>query len=188
MAVKTYNGPVRGGHSPWGPIQGVTLMAEGIWSIDTASHGGIKLSPKRNRLIPEYMRQKGGWYEEDCDWCIPVVVFKDELARDYEQAVETFKNWRPGMYERFFGVQLKEGESFIRDQEINDLRNFNNFVVKAAWGDWHEGVYDGFVAVAARKESTGEERFFLVPQDEYRARDHKFVIDPSRHAEIPPIR
>lgn len=60
--------------TPWGPPQDVEIIAPGIVRIDTAGHGGVWLSPERNKHVPLRVRrgtfcQNGldGWYEEDCD-------------------------------------------------------------------------------------------------------------------------
>jgi uncharacterized protein DUF7007 len=76
-AVSSFKRPVEGGWSPWGTIDGVTELADGIWSISTPHHGGIRLSPARNRRIPRVVRSYGGWYEEDSAWAIPFVAFGD---------------------------------------------------------------------------------------------------------------
>lgn len=33
---------------------------------------------------------------------------------------ETMRNWHPDLYERFYGVQLQPGESYIRDEARRD--------------------------------------------------------------------
>lgn len=74
--------------TPWGQSQGVDVIAPGIEFVSTASHGGIRLSKQRNNQIPMWLKHltfneqgKSGWYEEDCDWCIPVIVFAREAGR-----------------------------------------------------------------------------------------------------------
>jgi len=74
--------------TPWGQSQGVDVIAPGIEFVSTASHGGIRLSGQRNNQNPMWLKQltfneqgKTGWYEEDCDWCIPVIVFSREAGR-----------------------------------------------------------------------------------------------------------
>lgn len=66
-----------GSRSPWGPVQHVTNLAPGAWSVETAGHGGIKLDGARNRKVPAAARSKGGWYEEDCEWAIAAYVHED---------------------------------------------------------------------------------------------------------------
>jgi hypothetical protein len=50
--------------SPWGEVEHVTQLADGIWQIDTASHGGIFLSDQRMAEMPVERRKtkysKGG--------------------------------------------------------------------------------------------------------------------------------
>ena len=59
-------------HSPWGAVQHGERLVDGVFFVSTAGHGGIKLSQARNALIPDVFRREGGWYEEDCDWAIPM--------------------------------------------------------------------------------------------------------------------
>jgi hypothetical protein len=82
--------PTVGSSSPWGPIQTVTDLGPDAVAVTTASHGGISVSLKALARIPEPLRQTAysgdGWYEEDCDWCIPYVAlsldaFEPEAAR-----------------------------------------------------------------------------------------------------------
>ena len=39
-------------HTPWGPPQDIEELAEGVWRVSTASHGGLKLSRERWAEIP----------------------------------------------------------------------------------------------------------------------------------------
>lgn len=87
-------------HTPWGVPQGAPeVLAPGIVSYETASHGGIWLDPEHNAKVPQAWRDAsfgglaaGGWYEEDCDWCIPALVFPAAFSADMvAQALQTFK-------------------------------------------------------------------------------------------------
>lgn len=89
--------------TPWGPADSVQTLAPGIISYSTPSHGGIELSPERNRLIPEAIKaatfkQLGqkGWYEEDCDWAIVAHYFP-----------EAFHSWDLPIAESMFEVWCK---------------------------------------------------------------------------------
>lgn len=69
-------------HTPWGQSQHATMYAPGIVFHETASHGGFKLRPDVNALIPKVFRvasfnEQGmaGWYEEDCDGSLVVYFF-----------------------------------------------------------------------------------------------------------------
>ena len=53
--------------SPWGSVQDRWTLAEGITRVETASHGGIKLSAARLAEMPEDERTVDGWYEEDAE-------------------------------------------------------------------------------------------------------------------------
>ena len=122
--------PHIGMSTPWGRAQHIKRIAKGIFSVSTPSHGGIKLSRERNGKVPDYMREPGGWYEEDCDWCIPFLVFTaDILAERDEYAlkniaegapIRTLRNWRPEAFEKFFGTELAPGESYIKDERAKN--------------------------------------------------------------------
>lgn len=77
--------PVEGGRSPWGSIQSVEEIAEGIVSVTTAGHGGIWLAPALEAKVPAGLRAlarqyaPSQWYEEDCDAYIVGFVFADKL-------------------------------------------------------------------------------------------------------------
>ncbi|MBT3812433.1 MAG: hypothetical protein HON51_05605 [Gammaproteobacteria bacterium] len=69
-------------HTPWGISQNIETISRGIQFVDTTGHGGVKVSDELNKKIPNWVREGtfgklglDGWYEEDCDWCIPVIVF-----------------------------------------------------------------------------------------------------------------
>jgi hypothetical protein len=181
--------------SPWGAIQDKRELAPGIWSVSTAGHGGIKLSCERNAAVPDYMRNEGGWYEEDCEWAKAAVVHPIGFQRvvkieakpgrtEFEYAMETFRNWHPNQYERFTGVPLEKGQSIIRDEQLFKLENENNFVVTAAWGDWAHWVPEGKVGVVAKRDSDKAEKWFLVDGALYKNERGNFVIDLTRDTEI----
>lgn len=88
--------------SIWGAIQSATELAPGIWSVSTASHGGLIISEERFNAMPAALRdietfnQGAGVpvYEEDCDWCIPVLAWPTQFdAAMVLQAKRTFRGW-----------------------------------------------------------------------------------------------
>jgi hypothetical protein len=70
--------PREGDASPWGRIDNVTPLGPEALSVTTPSHGGIWVTLEALARIPEPLRATaysgGGWFEEDCDWCIPYLV------------------------------------------------------------------------------------------------------------------
>ena len=182
--------PKRNMSSPWGAIQHVETIAAGIWRVCTAGHGGVKLDRARNAKVPEYMRRDGGWYEEDCDWCIPAVVLSvmDQAAADH-----TFINWHPDEYAKWHLVPIESlaGRSRCYDERVFNEKHADDLIVVCASGSWHERCPNGWVLVDAKvgghRGNTPETewREFLVPDAEYAARGpFGFVVDPERHTEV----
>lgn len=85
--------------TPWGPSQGGIILAEGIISYSTASHGGIWLSPARQATIPyakNWLKTKE-WWEEDCDWAVPYLFFAHDIkahgtAHRFEENIDAARN------------------------------------------------------------------------------------------------
>jgi hypothetical protein len=191
-------------NSPWGQVDHTEEFAPGIWRVSTPGHGGFKLSPQRQRMMPDYMKRPGAWYEEDCEWSLVAVVFRDEFDKlrpwqieqkvtetDYQHALKTARGWYPDEFERFFGVTLAPGESHVKDERNFLKEHANDFIVVAAWGAWAKFVPASMVGVCARRggrgNPRGEEKWFLIPDAEYEKRHCglHFLIDESRHQEIP---
>ena len=170
--------------TPWGKAQDVTIYADGIAFVSTAGHGGFKLDRKRNMEMPEALRLKGGWYEEDCAWARVIVGFPNiQLGGDPVNAARTVKQWAPDAWEALTGEKVGPEESHVRAQEAFERATADKFVVRSAFGDWKEGVPEGMVGVYARK---GEESgCFLVPGEEYDKRGpFGFIVDPAKHVAI----
>ena len=94
--------------SPWGPVQGSEELAPGIWSVWTASHGGIKLSPERLEAMRPALRdigekspyhERGGWFEEDAEWSAVALAFPTAFPMELQQkaALATIKRLRTAM-------------------------------------------------------------------------------------------
>ena len=59
-----------GMHTPWGYPQDIEELAEGIWRVSTAGHGGLKLSRERWEELPDVVRDtmlNPTFAEEDCE-------------------------------------------------------------------------------------------------------------------------
>ena len=199
--MRTIELTASGMNTPWGKADSVYPIIDGIVSVATSSHGGLKLSDERQAAVPSYMQRLAGWYEEDCEWAIPFVVFEQEIlvhADEHAKQViakgehkRTFATWNPDAYERYFGVVLQPGESHIKDEREYLKLHAQDWIVKSAFGDWHEKVPKGMAGVCATKGCSRSlhaiERWFLVPLEEYRDRSASrfgFIVDPERHQEI----
>jgi hypothetical protein len=72
-----------------------------IHFVSTPSHGGFKVSRKILADIPYAWKrasfnQQGleGWFEEDCDWCMVALTFRDRFTADeLAAAQQTFDCW-----------------------------------------------------------------------------------------------
>jgi len=81
--------------TPWGQAQHEEILADGIISCSTASHGGIWLDAKRRAKLKFYSKnnylKSSTWWEEDCDWAIPYVFFANDI-REYGSAYKFKEN------------------------------------------------------------------------------------------------
>ena len=128
--------------TPWGVAQHIEHVADGIDIVSTASHGGIMLDPSRVAAMPAYMSNAShagpSAYEEDCDWCMPVLIFENEFRAYYTRtkrpdigavftsAKASLRNWRPAIYEQFYGVALKPEESYSNSRQAPIGSSFTN--------------------------------------------------------------
>jgi hypothetical protein len=73
--------------TPWGISDSETEIAEGIREVSTPGHGGIWLSTERQAqlkiLYPniDNFTHDLRWWEEDCDWVVPYIVFQNDIQR-----------------------------------------------------------------------------------------------------------
>lgn len=187
IATAKATGPRVGGRSPWGKIDDASQIADGVWSVGTPRHGGIKLSRKANGLIPHQFRSPNGWYEEDCkQWIVvlfggvvaPGAFDADRVAR----ADKIVRTWYPDAYESHFGVKVQPHESHVIRRQIFEAENAKRWVVISATGT--PGVV---ICTATLGGIRGDvkERKFLVPDSEYGKRHEcGFVIDENVHKAI----
>lgn len=183
--------------SLWGPIEHCETIAPGIYRVTTLSHGGYLLCDERLAQMPPALRHpEGHAFEEDCRWCLVVLAFPDLFSPEtHINAKDTCRNWFPDIWEAWTGITLDPNQSYMKKQQHFYKQHEQDWIVTAAWGDWHPRVPQGFVAGRAyyggRRTPQGgslgpTSRFFLIPQDEY-AQQRPFVIDLTRHREIPPL-
>ena len=77
-------------HTPWGWSQDIEELAEGIWRVETAGHGGLKLSRERWEELPAVVRDaflNPTFAEEDCEEPIARTLLNIGDARDRELAL-----------------------------------------------------------------------------------------------------
>lgn len=184
--------------SPWGPIQHFSTIAEGIYGVSTAGHGGLKLSQDRQSKMPDVFKLTDGWYEEDCACAFVMLAFPDVFYPDTVMSAHTTaKNTFPDEYEAHFGGVIPIEESYTKRERKFATDHANDWVSCAAWGNGQKSLVSGkqyfvpadMVLVVCRKGVGGplnaEERFFLVSEKEYATRSFwGFVIDETKHQRV----
>jgi hypothetical protein len=92
--VTPINAPTVRSSSPWGTIDHVETIAEGVVSVNTPSHGGIWLSAERLKAIkPEwaaYAAKWSGspqWYEEDVAVCAVMATWPELFPNHSAESV-----------------------------------------------------------------------------------------------------
>lgn len=92
-------------NSPWGIIDNVDYIADGIDFVSTPSHGGLRLSKDAITLLSEHARgssKKVGEYyffEEDCDWALVAFELPHLFRDSYEAAINILKQYHiPYLY------------------------------------------------------------------------------------------
>ena len=110
-------------HTPWGPPQEIEELAEGVWRVSTASHGGLKLSRERWSELPAAVRRTmltPAFAEEDCEDPIVRTLLGLGGDREREAALRTaayFDRYAPALpYLR--GEGLGDGVSHVLKQHL----------------------------------------------------------------------
>jgi hypothetical protein len=172
--------------TPWGKAQSITRFCPGFDIYSTSRHGGVRLSAKLNKNVPDVFKIKGGWYEEDCEAAIPF-YFNWKIISDYcleygmpegykmpaedyflnhpkEQFKETLIKYMPAAWELYSGEEVAATESDTRDhidaqkQLILEQIGRNTIVLK-------RGMKIKFVkklSFRSRRESFSEDTFMMV--------------------------
>ena len=90
-------------HTPWGYPQDIEELAEGVWRVSTACHGGLKLSRERWEELPDVVRDTfltATFAEEDCEEPIARTLLGIGDAREREFAIkvaECFERYAPAL-------------------------------------------------------------------------------------------
>lgn len=168
--------------TPWGMAQSSEIYADGVVFHSTASHGGVKLDRTRNAAMPAVLRVPGGWYEEDCEWA-KVAIGLPDLFTDYERrhADRTLREYYPDCWEAVHGRALEPGESFAKDRCLFREAHAQDWVVISAITSKERPGFVDCVATLGGDGTASQRRRFLVPDTEYCAGPHGFVIDERRH-------
>lgn len=175
-----------GKHSPWGIIDQADKVVDGIWFVTTSSHGGIKLDRCRNSMIPSYLRQAGGWYEEDCLCSIPICFFCQHFSlSQIDWAYKVFGNWYPEEFSKFFGYLPEQSYMFEKMQFFQ--QNKDKWIVTSIFTHFGGRVpkhFVGGIAYLGGQRSSNVKRV-LISEERYRTK-HRFgfVLDGTEQ-EIP---
>ena len=90
-------------HTPWGWSQDIKELAEGVWRVSTAGHGGLKLSWERWEELPDQVRDSfltPTFAEEDCEEPIARTLLDLGDARERELALKVagcFQRYAPAL-------------------------------------------------------------------------------------------
>ena len=124
--------------SPWGQVQ-YQENFEGVCFVSTASHGGFKVMPSQNKLIPESFRNNDGWYEEDCEQAIVVFFLTPVLNDDKNDPVKfdeakqrarrSLQNYYWKEFEEYFAVELTPEESYSKKEFLRSQGLVNKLAV-----------------------------------------------------------
>jgi hypothetical protein len=178
--------------TPWGTADQSKKIARGIVFYSTPSHGGYHLSKTLNAQVHPALRREKGWYEEDCEYAIVHFTFPSFFQNPLSDAIHLLKNYWPDAYAAVTGETVKPEESSVLRERIVREKTRDLYVGVACYGDWHERVPAGMVGVCAvrggRNErgayASNDQKFFLVPADEYRIVDGVFVVDEAKCKQV----
>lgn len=168
--------------TPWGSADNVTHLAPGMASVSTPGHGGIKLSPARNKEVDPTWARGNGFYEEDCEWAITAITFPEGFSEEHQRyAHESARRWFPDEYEAVVGKDpakygvtdykpIAPGESLVRDEKVFFAENSDK--VQRAWSASYSKDHPGMTEVTVSDVTstgarTGTSRVILVPSEEY---------------------
>jgi hypothetical protein len=147
IVMKKFASTPRPQWSDWDAIQEAEQILPGIWSVSTASHGGLILSGERQEAMPEALRIEGGSYEEDVNWSHVILAFEAEFREHskltpayIDLARDSVRCWHPDAFTAFTGEPVTEEESFILKRRRAKQACIGQLCVKAAWGDWADWV------------------------------------------------
>jgi hypothetical protein len=132
--------------SPWGAIDGVEVLAEGVVFVSTPSHGGAWLSDDAQTRMPAAIKPMHGrrWYEEDCEIWAPLLVFRvhnDENSRS--RAIETLARWQPDWLDALAAQEGLPNSAQVR--RIRDLHGELNGKGEPDFANWRRAARSGAI-------------------------------------------
>jgi DNA repair protein RadC len=146
--------PRPGDCSPWGLIDSTTPLGPDAVAVSTPSHGGIWVAAHALEAIPEPLRltaySGGGWFEEDCDWCIPYLAlglhrFEDRPERGAENLAAAQKTL----------CLCHKDLAGLLDHADNRGRALESFPFRPACGSGAEDVQEASPARSSQPIRTG---------------------------------
>lgn len=192
--MTTFQPSLRPSNSMWGAVQTADQVLPGIWSVTTASHGGLILSLERRKAMPDALGSDTSQYEEDCEWALVILAFETEFQASsnltdahVRTARDTVKCWNPDKYTAFTGEEVAENESHVLRDRNAYAEKIGKCCVTSAWGSWADWVPEGKVGVVGMKvesvshlgqaKYTGERVYALVDKDIYDKRGRTACFD-----------
>lgn len=178
-----------GGQTPWGRADSVEEVAPGISYASTEGHGGYKLSPARQKAIPETMRAAGAWYEHDAQWRIAALYHPDaftkpgdDVAATQAESEQEVKDFEPDRWEATYG-ELDKGESLEKDKRLWLTEHADEYITTSGMS-----LGDGRVQVTALRRSSDERDTFILDRATYDElkRDAKADRGSGVHLLLPP--
>jgi len=175
----------------WGKTNCKKKLCDGITFYNTSECNGFKISKNLNKLIPEYMRSKTGWYTYS-KWVFPIISLRKYVPEIhdilYTKAIKLMKRYYWKEYEIFFGITLTKGESCSKDEFMFLEENKDKYIANYAVCEFYDIIPEGMVGVFASvggKLDYDIKHIFLVNTDEYLSSiEYPFIINPSKHTKI----
>jgi hypothetical protein len=150
--------------SPWGAIDAVEVIADGVVFVSTPSHGGVWLSAEAQLRMPEAIKPMHGrqWFEEDCEIWAPIVVFRAHSPESTRSAaIMLLARWMPGWLDA-----LAAQEGLPTTAQVARIRDLHSQIVKSGqpdletWRRGPSGTIEGWIGgvwftIAACGEAVG---------------------------------
>ena len=120
-------------NTPWGYADHTSKLADGIIDCSTPGHGGIHLSQDRVNQLPAGLTnftQDLRWWEEDCDWVVPYIIFQDDIrkygnAYNFESNLETAykiaERYHPELLAPAPVSEFNETDTGIQDSMLSEI-------------------------------------------------------------------